>query len=480
MMAGFFSSYKRRMRDIELSMQRGRTNLYSFNTLLALMGIMTFLMSCVSLGDILQIAEVHKKYLKGSLLLLWSCLVAILLPWPAFIWFYCARRQMDVAESRRAAVNQNLYMFKKSFGQVLTLGFFAYLDTYLDAHNRFWIRFLCVSVYMHLVLLMVIFRIREDFDLCFGFLAAAYTMFYDASETLEEQLLLGAVMWFLCSLKNYLIDGKGIRPMQSVSRLPRDRRELIKQQPVRTSNKVEETLSEFRTRWYLMYNLNVMCTFLTFWAAYMGCCTILNKTHQEQLNRHAGALEGFIALWAGFCILYGWGKCTDPGEDKEDPVNLNLHMLKKSLGQVVTLGLFTYLDKYLLAQGIWVAIIVCVGLYLHIVFLLVLFRVREDFDCTGGCLAAGFGVFYKFLEDRLGNKFSKEKLGKLVVLALVTVLLSCLKNYLIGGRGVAYSKNAGTIRPGREKRKVESKESKDKKKCKVESKVPKDKKKPKK
>ncbi|KAG7633261.1 hypothetical protein ISN44_As03g035520 [Arabidopsis suecica] len=48
---------------------------------------------------------------------------------------------------------------------------------------------------------MVIFRIRKDFDLCFGFLASAFSMFYDASETKTEMLILGAVTLFLCSLR---------------------------------------------------------------------------------------------------------------------------------------------------------------------------------------------------------------------------------------------------------------------------------------
>lgn len=79
---------------------------------------------------------------------------------------------------------------------------------------------------MHFMLVMVIFRIREDFGLSFSFLVDGFSMFYDASETGTEKLVLGVAMFVLCSFKNYVIEGKWVGVLPTTQRLPKYLHEL--------------------------------------------------------------------------------------------------------------------------------------------------------------------------------------------------------------------------------------------------------------
>ncbi|CAA7020667.1 unnamed protein product [Microthlaspi erraticum] len=93
---------------------------------------------------------------------------------------------------------------------------------------------------------------------------------------------------------------------------------------------------------------------------------------------------------------------------------------------VCSLALFTVIDGLL--QGRPFAIGFCICVYVHVLLLMVVFRIKEDFDALNGFLASAFAILYKSAKEC-------ESWDQLIYLVLGFVVMAYLKNYLVGGKG---------------------------------------------
>lgn len=88
------------------------------------------------------------------------------------------------------------------------LVFFTVLDAFLKFGDKRLAICLCAGLYLYLLLAMVFFKVREDWDASNSFLAAVYSMFYEISETDGQRMGVSAIAVFLGTLKNIVVGGK--------------------------------------------------------------------------------------------------------------------------------------------------------------------------------------------------------------------------------------------------------------------------------
>lgn len=194
-------------------------------------------------------------------------------------------------------MNHNIHLLKKSVGQVITLALFTYMEGHLKNQTRFLCIAMCTSFFVYMVFAMVILRIKEDFDISMGFLAAGYTLFFESSANGWEVLILVLVTYFLAAMKNFLIFGRGLVRPKSRRPFKGIRETVVKE----TVSPTEQKLIDFRTRVYLLSDLLGMLTLVSFLISCLSFCYLLEE---ETLEDYFLAIAWCIVIWSGTIILY--------------------------------------------------------------------------------------------------------------------------------------------------------------------------------
>lgn len=139
------------------------------------------------------------------------------------------------------------------------------------------------------------------------------------------------------------------------------------------------------------------------------------------------AIAWCIVIWSGTIILYTLRR-TRLEKERVAPLHHNIHLFVRSAGQVITLAIFTFLDGYLKSKERVFSITLCASFFLHLVFGMVIFRIREDMEVAMGFLTAGFILFFESCADA----------WEALLLVSVSYILACTKSFLIDRKGIEY------------------------------------------
>ncbi|KAG7559745.1 Reverse transcriptase RNA-dependent DNA polymerase [Arabidopsis thaliana x Arabidopsis arenosa] len=101
----------------------------------------------------------------------------------------------------------NLYALGKGLAKGCTLICFAGVGKFLDEFRRLWAVLLYVSVYLYILHVAYIYRRKEDFDICSGFLQICFTFFCGICPTIWHLLPLTALTLILSVYNSILKDG---------------------------------------------------------------------------------------------------------------------------------------------------------------------------------------------------------------------------------------------------------------------------------
>lgn len=96
---------------------------------------------------------------------------------------------------------------RKEAGKVLALTLFTVLDAILKEKNSLWVVLFCTSFFLHLLHLMVLFGIKEDYDFAGGFLAASFGLLYETCTTWWNVIQLFVATAIMACYKGILIQG---------------------------------------------------------------------------------------------------------------------------------------------------------------------------------------------------------------------------------------------------------------------------------
>lgn len=96
----------------------------------------------------------------------------------------------------------NLRRFILSVNYVACLAFFFTYDEPIKSLRNEYIPWICISAYVHILVVLAIFRLRDDYGFSDGFLAAAYTLLFPMCSTNSFKIYLTLCTFFLFGIRN--------------------------------------------------------------------------------------------------------------------------------------------------------------------------------------------------------------------------------------------------------------------------------------
>ncbi|CAA7025302.1 unnamed protein product [Microthlaspi erraticum] len=404
---------------LEKKTRTWRMNLYTQKALALRASVITLAVALISFLALINDEETP-----------WGCYVCptvVCLLWSIWIWYSASRMTPSNLSNWSPPKYPNIFMLKKGLGQAMALIFFSFLEEKMKGKNEVVAFTLSFGVYLHLLLVMVLFEIREDFDVSAGFLAASFELSFHSSKDWSTAALI-VVTSILCALKNIYIGGRSVEPLRTKPKKKRWGSDMrnpfgMETMVVPSTDRYERMLANSRTIFYSNGVLVLFGAQVTLLISFGFLFAILVEGKADE-NFCILAITGI-----GWMVYFSWDSSkrqeyvADEDEGEEETLH-NLNILLKSVGQVLCLSLFTFLDGYLEKPPIGLVIGFCVGAYMHLLLVMVFLRIKEDMDLVGGFVSAGFGLFFK-IAIGWENK---------VPLCLVTAILVCLKNFLIGGK----------------------------------------------
>lgn len=106
----------------------------------------------------------------------------------------------------------NLHTFFRSIKTVGALIFFFACDEPIKSVRHVYIAMICICAFIHILVILAIFRRRDDYGVSDGLLAAAFALLFPLCDTIWRQIYLGLGTVFFVGLRNLQLQSPTLNP----------------------------------------------------------------------------------------------------------------------------------------------------------------------------------------------------------------------------------------------------------------------------